>query len=268
MPVPESLFFQGSSWGCIYYIHCYVAMLEKYGESLYDAKMGGNSSGALIALAIKLRASPAKLLAVYEQLAKRSRVEGVWGRMSIYHSEALAALMPNGDEYKQLNGELFIGITRFFKRHELISRWNSQQELIDTMHASFHIPLYCSYIAKVNGQFAIDGVFSSTSSMLCTNTVSIGWACVGKTIHPNEALIDVSFIKPFSDAEVEARKDKWNHTNICECIAHKSNRQKAYSRSVLVLVWGLRFVESLNSTRKRLVKYIACIYSLILRYMF
>lgn len=112
---PPSIFFQGASWGCVYYISVYVAMLEKWGDALYDTKICGDSSGALIALGIKLRASPTTMRSIYNRLASRARSEGVWGRMSIYHTEALAMLLPNGDEYKALNGQLFIGITRFFR---------------------------------------------------------------------------------------------------------------------------------------------------------
>lgn len=242
---PPSIFFQGASWGCVYYISVYVAMLEKWGDALYDTKICGDSSGALIALGIKLRASPTTMRSIYNRLASRARSEGVWGRMSIYHTEALAMLLPNGDEYKALNGQLFIGITRFFQKHELISQWESQQDLINTLHASFHIPIYCTHVAPVCGKWSIDGVFSSSSSMLCDKTISVGWMCVGRTIHPPEDLTNVSFIKPLSDGDVIERETNWCHANVCTSTSNSSHRDRSvYGWMVVTLIWMFHVIVS------------------------
>ena len=87
---------------------------------------------------------------------------GVWGKVTGYHIQMLNKIIKNKDDYKKVNKRLYIGVTYFIDKYELISEWNNNQELKDTLHASFHIPFYCSYINKINDRIAIDGAFSKT----------------------------------------------------------------------------------------------------------
>lgn len=122
----------------------------------------------------------------------------------------------------------------------MISQWESQQDLINTLHASFHIPIYCTHVAPVCGKWAIDGVFSSSSSMLCDKTISVGWMCVGRTIHPPEDLTNVSFIKPLSEGDVIERETNWCHANVCTCTSNSSHRDRSvYGWMVVTLIWML-----------------------------
>ena len=52
---PESFFFCGSSWDCIFHLGVYKKMIELWGyKQLSNCKYSGNSSGALIACALAI----------------------------------------------------------------------------------------------------------------------------------------------------------------------------------------------------------------------
>lgn len=62
------------------------------------------------------------------------------------HSAALDLLIGTST-HEEVSGSLFIGVT-FQTGYEVISSWNSRESLINTMHASMHIPFYCSAVAR------------------------------------------------------------------------------------------------------------------------
>ena len=160
---PKSFFFVGCSWGAAFHIGVYKGMVERWGyENINKAKICGNSSGAAIAIGIVLGYKWEELERLYIELSKNARELGVFGKMSNHHDIFLDIFFKDKNAYKKANNRLFIGITRFFNKHEVVSEWNSNEELINTLHASFHIPYYCTNINKVFNRRALDGGFSST----------------------------------------------------------------------------------------------------------
>jgi len=166
--LPESCFFEGCSWGCIYYLGAYVALRDTLPpEHMSRLKWGGYSSGALVALGAALGKTPAELRYMYNDLAEAAREYGVWGKMSVYHAVAMGRWIPReGSEFKALNGKLYVGVSRVFSRFELISEWDSNQALLDTLHASMHVPFYMTHLAPVQGRWAIDGGFGYHPSLI------------------------------------------------------------------------------------------------------
>ena len=62
---------------------------------------------------------------------------GVFGYMSLYHEVVLRRWLPvGGKQYRQLDRRLHINVTRFVCRSEVLSRWTSNEDIIDAMHAS------------------------------------------------------------------------------------------------------------------------------------
>jgi len=47
------------------------------------------------------------------------------------------------------------------RRSEVLSRWTSNEDIVDAMHASMHIPFYMSYRKPVAGGWGIDGGLSA-----------------------------------------------------------------------------------------------------------
>ena len=175
---PSSLFFDGCSWGCIYYAGVYSGLWQRCGQraGLAGTRWGGVSSGALLALGGALGKTPADLFKLYDDLANIAAQYGVMGKMSIYHEFVMLPWLPDGgDEWRRLNGRLFVGVTRPLDRFELVSEWSSNRELRDTLHGSMHIPLYMSHLADVKGAWCLDGGFSYVGqATIDDHTVHVG----------------------------------------------------------------------------------------------
>ena len=83
-------------------------------------------------------------------------------------------MFQNEKDYLKLNGRLFVGITTFFKKHTIICQWKNNEEVRNTLHASFHIPFYCSHVEPLpNNKIGIDGGFASSFYKIDKNTVII-----------------------------------------------------------------------------------------------
>jgi hypothetical protein len=171
---PQSFFFTGCAFGVSFYVGVFRAMVDRWGyDEISKAKMGGNSSGAAMALAIALGTSVEECNQLIIVLLTSARNDGIFGKITTHQTCMLDRLLVVGDEYEKLNGKLFVGVTVFYCKHVLISEWSSNQELIDTLHAGWHIPFYCQYVKKLKMGIAMDGGFSSTYSHITENTLIV-----------------------------------------------------------------------------------------------
>ena len=156
--VPSHIFFCGGAWGCSFHIGVYRALQEKYGlENLSKIKFAGNSAGALIALGCANGVTWKELEEIYLESMNNAKTNGVFGKMSIYHDNVINKVLTQQESYKKLNDKLIVGITTFLTKYTLISRWNNNDELRNCLHASMHVPYYCTFIEKYNNKRAIDG---------------------------------------------------------------------------------------------------------------
>ena len=133
-----SLCFGGCSWGCVYYIGVYKYLKSVYSrKQLQNFRISGTSSGIFIAVPILLGKEVDELVKMYKEFADIARKYGVMGKMSIYHEYCFTKWLPDGgNEYKVLNDRLFILVSRPFSKYEIISHWNSNTELKQTIHAT------------------------------------------------------------------------------------------------------------------------------------
>lgn len=249
----KSFYFSGCSWGCIYHIGVYKKICEIFSrEELDNMKWGGTSSGGLVALCIALSKTPDECLQLFNEFSDKAKKNGVFGKMSIYHRKILSMLCPDGgDEYKSLNGRLFIGITRFLCKFELISEWKSNKDLRDTLHASMHIPFYMTHIEKVKGKFAMDGGFSGNIANIDENTITISPTMNLADIRPKKLLTSIECYRPSSNYRINELKSigenntKFFFSNIWKKkLRNKENLRKKIMRYFLVSsFWGLRLLE-------------------------
>ncbi len=94
--------------------------------------------------------------------------------MSKYHNESLDNILINEDDCKKANKKLNIGITTYHRKHTRINKWNSNEDLRNDLHSSFHIPFYCRYPAKMGNQYCLDGAFSVDLGDFPRNALLIG----------------------------------------------------------------------------------------------
>uniref|UniRef100_A0A0G4I970 PNPLA domain-containing protein n=1 Tax=Chromera velia CCMP2878 TaxID=1169474 RepID=A0A0G4I970_9ALVE len=152
LPCPDAFWLDGCAWGCGYYGGLVDGFLDRWGEEIYQKRWGGASAGALFALAMVLGRSPEDLIIAYQKFARQGARYGVWGKMSIYHDAVLQSWlegMTDEEVCARVNGRLFVGLTAFPCEHVLKSRFVDIQDLLDTLHGSFHIPWYCSHVAPI-----------------------------------------------------------------------------------------------------------------------
>jgi hypothetical protein len=100
-------------------------MVERWGaERLAQCKFGGNSAGALIAVAAAKGMPWEQLERVYLRLAGSAAQNGVIGKMSSYHAAALDTIIDD-ETHIVLAGRLFVGIT-YPTGYEVSSSWASR----------------------------------------------------------------------------------------------------------------------------------------------
>ena len=58
-----------------------------------------------------------------------------------------------------MEGKCCFGTTAFFAKHRWHISWESNEDLMDTIEASYHIPFYCQKIKSVRGVNVIDGAY-------------------------------------------------------------------------------------------------------------
>lgn len=172
---PKSIYLGGSSWGSAFYIGVFKSLREKYGKNIgKKIEVYGDSAGSLLALCFLLNLSIDEMTRIYENLANSAIKNGVIGKMTKYHHTSLDEILKNKDDYKKVNGRLHVGVTFNDKKVKRFSYWNSNEELRHTLLCSFHIPIYCTYNAKMYGTRVLDGCFGANIHDFPKSVITIG----------------------------------------------------------------------------------------------
>jgi len=158
--------------------------------------------------------------------------------MSKYHTQILNKILSDPDDYKKVNNKLHVGITTYPNEHIVTNNWNSNQDLINDLHCSFHIPFYCTYDAKKDNKKALDGSFSENLGNFPRNSILIGMNDM-HDIYSNLTTKDCTF--PLIDDKLENTiKDGYNKTINYSHILYKKNKKNILP---IPIWWGLRFLE-------------------------
>lgn len=174
---PEAFFFGSAGWGGGYYIGIYNAIENKWSKDILGKKFYGVSVGSLICLYIMLGFNYNEIDQEFinisqEVITKRRKF---FLNISSYIDKRLQKNVTE-ENIEKLNGKLFIGVTTFYGKFQLISHWENKQQLIDTIHASMHIPYYCgNYIKRINNKMCLDGGYGCKDyTFLPDKTLKIG----------------------------------------------------------------------------------------------
>ena len=176
---PNTFMFGSAGFGGGYYIGVYKAMVERWGYTELQQKLYyGMSSGSVMSLYILLGYTWEDLDNEFIIVSKLAKRYGIFMKASYYHDKLLKRFVYK-DAYKKVSGKLFVGVTNFHGKFVIISQWKSNRDLIDTIHASMHIPYYSGrYINRLNNKRCIDGGCSIQNyDFLEEKTLKIGvWA--------------------------------------------------------------------------------------------
>ena len=142
---PPSIYFGGSAFGCAFYIGVHRAMAERWGRDYYKKiHITGDSAGSVMATCMALGYSDDDISRVYLRMAQTARRGGV------FYNRAEAARVGLVEEvfkrvpkaFSLVRSRLSIGITVYPFGHVWKTHWSSNEDLLDTILASMHIPLY------------------------------------------------------------------------------------------------------------------------------
>ena len=253
-------YFKGCAWGCIYYIGVYKKLLQHYSkEELNNFNWGGSSSGCFLPLGIILGKTIDEMQDLFLSFAEISTQYGTVGKNSIYHEYALSKWLPDGgDEFKMLNSKLFICVTKWFNKAELISNWDSNRELKDTIHGSCHIPFYTTHINKVKDEYLMDGSFTEENIIYDIKNIIIISCLIEKAdIKPKKLFNYLECIFP---PKIENLNDKINRgfldtahylknlksEEIKDIHCLDFNIKNGYPNLFILFFWLLRFLEEID----------------------
>jgi hypothetical protein len=242
------LSFQGTVWKCSFYVGVYKALVDVYGyDKLKDMKVAGTSSGVLVALAIALGYKWQDLDKIYKLIAKYSNEYGNYGITSLYLDIFLDIMLKSDDDYKKVNGKLFVGVTKFFKQSHVISHWNNNDELKDTVRESANIPFYIWRNVKT---LTIDGCLSGGFVKLSNNTLFISADKGEGHIYPSNNISFSLLDSAFTIQEPKYSQSVIDGYNQTKNFFNESNGQfvkietKPMSDSITFFIWSLYFTKT------------------------
>jgi hypothetical protein len=139
-------------------IGVYKGMLERWGPDFHKKTIiAGASAGVVLAVAVKLQISPERIAELYLESGKRARFGIFQNGDSALEHHCLRKLICTPDVPVKLAKQCFIGVTGFFSQHFWVSEWEDNEDLINCLKASLHVPLLTSPARPVRNLHVVDG---------------------------------------------------------------------------------------------------------------
>ena len=265
------------------FMSIYKALQEMYGlELLKNVKFSGNSAGALFAACCAMGVGWKQAEKVYLEMADDGIKQGVFQQMSIYHNHAMDTVINNDmNAYKQLNNKLFVGLATWFDEYRLISSWDNNQELRDTLHASMHIPYYCTHIAKIrcnDGVYrrAIDGgagkqfhrfgqdtlvitAMSTKGDIISDPSLTFMGDCYQPDLKKYDKMRDNGY-KAMMEWDGKYKWIEYDNYTKSKYRLRKKNRKLNVRNMIVFIFWCLRILEDIKIKRIMLVILVIILY--------
>lgn len=119
-----------------------ASALDDHGILTRDTKMAGSSAGSLISAFYHAGMSPEELMEGCLRVSHDCRLNGTRGRLRFVLEEVVRNMLPD-DAHLHCSGKAFIAITKIYPfQNELISEFESRDDLISTLLASCHVPVW------------------------------------------------------------------------------------------------------------------------------
>jgi hypothetical protein len=80
--------------------------------------------------------------------------------MSYHVANVAYQLLTDPNTYKNIEGRLGLAVTHFPFTHTRHWSWHSNDELMECIIASCHMPIYCEALASFKGRIVVDGAYS------------------------------------------------------------------------------------------------------------
>jgi patatin-like phospholipase/acyl hydrolase len=142
-------------------------MVEKWGPDFpCNTLISGGSAGTIFAVGLALGKSPQYMSDLYRKVSQNCHTFGTIYKCSQFMEEGLRDMLSDPLSYKKLEGKCCFGTTSFFSRHRWHVSWDDNEDLIDCIKASFHIPFYCKRISSLRDIEVLDGAYGFAGSDL------------------------------------------------------------------------------------------------------
>ncbi|CAL55288.1 Patatin/Phospholipase A2-related [Ostreococcus tauri] len=144
-------------------------VLVELGVMREDTPVAGASAGSLVAALHACGKTPADGKRILSEVLADTRVNGVVGRVGGVLEKALRANLPTDAHVTCSRGNLFVSVSsprvvqgergiEFGLDGELVSSFETYDDLIGALLASCHIPLYCGWPARrYRDKWCVDG---------------------------------------------------------------------------------------------------------------
>ncbi|GAX72636.1 hypothetical protein CEUSTIGMA_g92.t1 [Chlamydomonas eustigma] len=147
-----------------YYVGIMLSLRDELNVLKPETPVAGASAGSLVAATAKSGISEGDLMQATLQLARDCRDNGTRFRLKSVLKKTLEDVLPE-DIHERCSGTAHIAVTQVWPRIEpqLISEFQSREDLIETLLVSCHIPWYFdgSWITGHRDRLALDGGFTN-----------------------------------------------------------------------------------------------------------
>lgn len=141
-------------------IGVYNGMVKRWGPNFHQkVLMSGGSAGTIFALALALGKEPAYVDLLYSTVSVNTLKRSPIYYGSHYLEEQLKLILKDPLVYKKIEGRCCFGTTAFFSKHRWHVSWESNDDLLECLRASYHIPLYCKFSGGIKGVECVDGAY-------------------------------------------------------------------------------------------------------------
>ena len=225
----KTIYFGGGGWAGAFHIGVVKALEEKYGDELYEKfYFCGDSIGSFVAMFCTLKYNSSLGEKMYYEMVKIAKKNGIYGKISCYHDKIFKKILTDENNYKFLEERKFkLGVSRCFGNYQEYSKWDNNDHLIHSLHSSFHIPFYCNFFEKLDGDFAFDGGATINSEILDKYDIIVGRG-KGYDIIMNPTLSEI-FLPPDEEKFKSMVNDGYNKTiNLDLDKINKKNRKKFF----------------------------------------
>ncbi|KAJ0029141.1 hypothetical protein NQD34_004138, partial [Periophthalmus magnuspinnatus] len=162
-----SISFEGCGFMGVYYIGVAACLFQRCPELVHRAaRLYGSSEGALLAAILTVGIPLEEACSELMSLARGARAHRLgplhpdFNLMQHVHNFLVRTLPV--DAYVHASGRLFISVTRVpDRKNQLLSEFNSNEELIQALICSCFVPFYCGiFPPKYRGVRYVDGAVS------------------------------------------------------------------------------------------------------------
>ncbi|XP_078112157.1 patatin-like phospholipase domain-containing protein 2 [Sander vitreus] len=189
--------FAGCGFMGVYYVGACCCILERFPRLIQDAsKICGASAGAVMAAIISVGIPIEKCCADLMRMAKEGRkrklgpLHPAFNLLQIVRDSLMEGLPE--DAHVRASGKLCVSLTRVPDgKNELVTKFDSKEELVQALLCSCFIPFYCGVIPPTyRGVHYVDGAISDNQPQCYTkNTITFSAYAGESDLCPRDSML-------------------------------------------------------------------------------